>query len=63
VLGFLARVSNQSFEMANAIHDPQLLYEVEEWATIGQGLRSYKCPCNCCHGANQQQRITIKKNL
>lgn len=63
MLGFLVGISYQSFEMANAIHDLQLLYEVKEWEGTKQGLRRYECPCNCCHGARQQQRITIKKHL
>jgi hypothetical protein len=63
VLGFLAKVLDQSFEMENAIHDLQLLYETKERMATKQGLGSYECPCNCCHGAKQQQKVTIKKHL
>jgi len=63
VLGFLVGISYQSFEMANAIHDLQLLYEAKEHEATNQGLRSYECPCNYCHSARQQQRITTKKHL
>ncbi len=61
--GFLARVSEQSFEMENAIHDLQLLYETKEQKATKQALGSYECQCNCCHGAKWQHRITIKNNL
>jgi len=49
--------------MANAKHDFQLLYETKKQEATNQGLRSYECPCNCCHCARQQQRITTKKHL
>ncbi len=63
MLGFWVGISYQSFEMANATHDLQLLYEAKEQEATKQGLRSIECPCNCCHGARQHQRITIKKHL
>ncbi len=41
--------------------DAQALFEVKELEANQQGLTSYECPCNYCHGKRTQVRTTIKK--